>query len=434
MEELNLPATTNPAGELPVYRPVSGLAIAGLVLAGLFAGLVVLSAGVALAQGAPMFFPDWIVILPLGGAGLSFLAQKNIRDSEGTRAGLGLTRWGIGLSVFAGLGYFAYQYFTGLALTQQANEFLMVQEADAGFFPHVRAGTPAEINAAFLLTLPESSRGNIDPKNLRKMALVHDRAGGREKIGPLSQFRDHFLIRAMARPDKDITVEPRGVQAWVYEKNGYKVVRNYRITTPEMIFDILVPVQSTEGEQRKWFVAFPQTQIRNATLTPLGIALKNSANQARFFIEQNIGNLETGQAFPKIPDVTQWEKVVVGIPWRPLRDHIKRLFRGGEKEAQQMSLAPIKDTEREISPWLVVENRLRFIFKFSYRFKGPQGKPWSGDGLIIVEDQKPMSLNAKKMPEPDGLSAQPEWKFISLEFTRFGEIADMAPPGMGPPH
>src|SRR4029453_7861348 len=96
----------------------------------------------AVYEGVPFYLPGWIAVLALGGAGISFIADRQVRLAEGTRAGQGLARWGIWLGLFSGLGYFAFSYFTLLALTNQANSFLLTKDqersdghADSGFFP-----------------------------------------------------------------------------------------------------------------------------------------------------------------------------------------------------------------------------------------------------------------------------------------------------------
>ena len=67
----------------------------------------------------------------------SLIGQKQIQNSEGTRAGAKLARLGIWLSLLSGLGYLSYYYVTGLALQSQANAFLMEKSEDGGFFPRL---------------------------------------------------------------------------------------------------------------------------------------------------------------------------------------------------------------------------------------------------------------------------------------------------------
>src|SRR5437870_503221 len=114
-----------PPSEPPVYRPVAGLAIVGFALAGLFALIVVLGALVSFVRGMPLFLPDWLLVAPLAGFILSILGARQIRNSEGTRAGLKLTRYGLWLSAVCGLSYFVYVKTVGWAHEIQADNFLM---------------------------------------------------------------------------------------------------------------------------------------------------------------------------------------------------------------------------------------------------------------------------------------------------------------------
>src|SRR5262245_13536477 len=130
------PIAPPPSGEPLTYKPLSGLALAGFAAGALFALLVLASTAVGLVKGVPFFFPLWTLLLAAAGVVLSLLGQGQIKNSEGTRAGLGLARAGLWLSVFAGLGYFAYYSVTGLALTSQADAFLREEgDPSGGFFP-----------------------------------------------------------------------------------------------------------------------------------------------------------------------------------------------------------------------------------------------------------------------------------------------------------
>src|SRR5258708_39171656 len=117
-----LPSPENPtsfkAGEPPVaptgteqpiaYNPISGWAIAGCAAGGVFAILVAICTIVALTQGAPLFFPLWILVLAVVGVVLSLIGQKHVQNSDGTRAGAKLATIGLWLSLTSGLGSFAY--------------------------------------------------------------------------------------------------------------------------------------------------------------------------------------------------------------------------------------------------------------------------------------------------------------------------------------
>src|SRR5438876_8096140 len=95
MPEPTSPVTPERPAKPLVYRPVSGLAIAGFSFAAVFTGLVLLSLVVALVRRESFFLPTWMYALGLTGVVLSFLALRQIRASEGTRAGIPLARLGL---------------------------------------------------------------------------------------------------------------------------------------------------------------------------------------------------------------------------------------------------------------------------------------------------------------------------------------------------
>jgi hypothetical protein len=151
------------------YQPISGWAVGGFAAGALFALMVIVATAVALSQGAPMFFPIWVIGLAVLGIVLSLLGQWHVQSSEGTRAGGKLARIGLWLSIISGLSYLSYFYVTGLALENQANAFLMEKtDDDSGFFPRLREGAtdPVQLNAAFLLTRP---RRSAKPENEKEM-------------------------------------------------------------------------------------------------------------------------------------------------------------------------------------------------------------------------------------------------------------------------
>src|SRR5262249_38452375 len=130
-----LPTVSEPIA----YQPISGWAIAGFAAGAVFALLTLLCTIVALVQGAPMFFPIWIVSLAIVGVVLSALGLREVQNSEGTRAGAKLARVGLWLSVISGLCYLSYYFATGLAVESQADDFLLVKsDDDSGFFPRLR--------------------------------------------------------------------------------------------------------------------------------------------------------------------------------------------------------------------------------------------------------------------------------------------------------
>ena len=282
-----------PAASDEAYRPLSGLALGGFLMSSIFAGLVLFSAAVGLVKGAPIFYPLWILLFAIIGFALCYSGMNQINNSEGTRSGMWLARYGMGMTLFAGLGYAAYYVAIGMAVARQADEFLMAADADAdrGFFQHVVRGgkSQAELNIAFLQTLPAPGRAKIRPDDEDAFRASYDQTVGDASAGNVSQFRSHYMVRMLGRASGDKVVESLGVRDWTHEKSSYKVSRNYLLRTPEAELDMTIFIESSEaevaGQHRKWFVNFRKSITNTRTLTPLGKAVEELSNQARSHLE-----------------------------------------------------------------------------------------------------------------------------------------------------
>jgi hypothetical protein len=298
-------AAERPAETL-VYRPLSGLAIAGLVCGILYAALVVFSLLFAFFRREPYFLPSWLLALAVAGAALSLVALRQIRNSEGTRAGAALARWGLWLSVLSGLGVGTFAWVSGLAVERQANEFLMEKgkgDRWSGFFPLLLEG---DIPAAFLLTEPPRRRLEANPNSLKEMEARFDIPfESRSPKGLLTAFRESDFVRVLQQPyNPRPTVTPLGVKSWGYEGGGYKVVRTYRISTPEGEFDLPVTVQSIDpeapGEPRRWRVLWgPNMGMTLVKLTPKGKEMDRVRLSAALFANAWLEWLH----FRNLPDV-----------------------------------------------------------------------------------------------------------------------------------
>jgi hypothetical protein len=296
--------TPDRPGDALAYRPLSGLAIAGLLLSALYAAFVVISTAAALMEGTPFFLAGWMLLVAFLGAGLSLIAIWQIRTSEGTRAGLKIAQWGLWLSVLSALGYTAYATATAAAIKQQANRFLTVEGEDAGFFPLLEKG---ELTTAFLLTQTFSRRTGSNANDDEAMRRQFDQPMGPQPIGPLTQFLRCPLLRTIQQAQLQhgsISVEPGSVRGWSYEGKGYKVERVYKISTPECSYDITMTVQSTEsdrsGEGRKWFVVWPRSQqgmltVNDVTQTATGQKMRALRLQSRTFVDSWVGKMDLGQ-------------------------------------------------------------------------------------------------------------------------------------------
>lgn len=396
------------------YRPVSGLALAGFALGCLYAGLVCLVTAIALIQGMPFFLPGWMILVAVAGLVLSLWGQAQIRNSEGTRAGMPLARWGFWISLFSGVGYLAYTTFTGLALTQQAHAFLVEEQGDeAGFFPHLQKGG-RDSNVAYLLTLPPNARSG-NPANELEMSRIHDVAALEAK-GRLSRFREHVLVRATGRGKDQVKVEPLGVQGWTFENRGYQVLRNYRVTTPELVIDLLLPVKSSEGfaegERRKWFVALPEAQVSSVKRTPLGEKLLLLRASAYRFVADWLSELNKGQPFDGFGklDQTNWDRIVAKELLREqVKSQLAELFAGRSKDRLTLSLTAAD----ALSPWeKLADGLLRLAVEFDHSLpgRGTVLPPYNLAGRFWLETQAPLDLET--------LPAPPQWNLVGIEITQ----------------
>ena len=93
----------------------------------------------------------------------------------------------MGIGLVTGLGYATFYFVTGLAVTTQADNFLLVKGPDSGFLTRLQAG---DVNGAFLLTRPLSERSGANPNDQTAFEDQFDMPapGDRAPAGLLSMF------------------------------------------------------------------------------------------------------------------------------------------------------------------------------------------------------------------------------------------------------
>lgn len=421
------PIAPPPSGEPLTYKPLSGLALAAFLCSALFALLVLFSTAAGLIQGVPFFFPLWTLLLAGAGVVLALLAQGQIRNSEGTRAGLGLARAGLWLGLFAGLGYFAYYSVTGLALTSQAEAFLTdADDPDGGFFPLLQqaAGDTARLNRAYLLTLPANQRGSARPEDDQAIRQLHDQLNRDGTPGKLTAFKKNPIVRAfLASPPGKVTVESLGAQGWRYENRSYKVTRLYRIHSPEMILEAAVPVQSTEGEQagqaRRWFVALPHAQKSSFKFTELGEHL----NELRAHAMRKLNDTEAILNDFAGYDRTDWESMRAGtLSGQAVRARFFDSLKGAARAQMRFNVMPpdgMGDWERDAAGHLI------FLHKFTV------GVPPTGPTDVGIQLEGNIRLRSSRPIDPVQTGSEAGgWGVLDV---RFVDLRVMDPRKMGMP-
>lgn len=388
------PLMSESAGDV-TYRPLSAWAVAGLGVSILYALLVLFSGWVALSAGAPIFFPGWIHVIPIVAFVLCLVGRNQILGSEDTRAGLKLAQTGMWLSLFTGLGYFTYVYAIGLAVTAQANQFLLAEGPDTGFFPIVqKSGEKNEgLNAAFLLTQPAGSRGSIAPTEETMMKASYDLPGPDAAPGPLTQFRDHFLIRALARGGEQVAIEPLAIQDWSHQNRSYKVIRNYRIHTPEFEVEATLPVESSEpiveGERRKWHLNFREMRITDnrKKYTALGAGIQNLRMHAREVLMRKGLSAVSPGGDPSQQDRTDWQKLL------PEEEGKAKVLRKALHQSLLRKRADEPGLEiLDASLWGRENGRIWLGFNFRLMAPPDQGfEGYTMQGMMRLESGKPVN-------------------------------------------
>jgi hypothetical protein len=409
---------TDPADDS--YRPVSGLALWGLVVSALFAILIAASLAVGVAKGTPMFFPTAIVLVAVVGFGLSFAGYRQILTSEGTRVGVGVARLGMALAVASGLGYVAYSTSIGLAVAAQADEFLAGEvTADSGFLQQIEQATvdPLALKKAYFLTLPPSSRGRL-PKDDVAFEKKFNPAVTPDGQGLYTVFRNSIFVRMLSRGGK---IESLGMRDWEHDKQSFKVARNYRLITPEGTLLVTLQAESAEGEVegqlRRWFVNFNRSGVDSTTLTPLGERVQELREMGRRYLEGDwMRDVHMGKIDPvKLDDQSNWDMLVpdppelVGKGKNSDREQMRALF---HSSLSRTSINFPSDT-RIWPTWNHAEGRLWIREPFTAILLKAGSPPMQADGWIQVRTKEPFPVEKMTEPLPDDLKW--EAKSIMLE-------------------
>jgi hypothetical protein len=269
------PAPPESATEAGSYRPLAGLALASIVVAGGYALLVSAFALMAIIGGNPVFLSPWALVFPVTAVILASAARWQIRNSEGARSGLTLANWGWWLGLIFGVVHAAIFFGTLLAVWTQAQG-----ELERSFFAKIRQG---DLDEAFQFSLDPDQRATS--KEVRERFLSME--GG--KKGPLSRFKENEMVRIIQTEGEGSRTESLGIKSLPeLASSGYGVVLTYRITNPEGVFDIQFTLRSKdhkESRKRRWRVILKdgETFIVRKELSPVGEKMRFWQNTARDF-------------------------------------------------------------------------------------------------------------------------------------------------------
>lgn len=349
-----------PDGDDQPYRPVSLLAVAGLVLAGIFSFLVLLGGIGPIATKFPLVFAMLLVLAPLGGvlvalvsrkrtggaalrnAGVALgglatllglgglvafsganpwllnvlwwgvavaavavclLAKSRINTSEGTLSGLPLANWGLGLTLFFGLNYAAYLTSNTFAIRGQAKqcaeEFLnLVKDTSK----------PDAIDQAFLRCLTHRERPTADVRHAIEVQFNISRDPRGSQSGVYSGFQHMDFVRLMRLGPCTVKFERVGRSE--YNRGNYEVDLIYLIDGRMGAFEMVVSTVGMDvkegGGTRLWHVDLNRTMFtRPVSATADGNRFDVTAGVMRDFLvewmKKNTFRLKVGQFLDTLP-------------------------------------------------------------------------------------------------------------------------------------
>jgi hypothetical protein len=224
----------------PGYQPVSGYAVAAVVVAGLFA--VILAAVAIYAVGSRRAILSWeLLILPIAGVILAVIGRSHIRNSEGTKTGAKLASAAWWVCVLGGAGFGAYLYANEMVLERESARFTNK------FLDDLNAGNP---HRAFLSLMPPEERETprVDPVNTESFEVTYNPAG-------YGAFKTHELVRLFQRNAGDVQYERIGVKEMGQTQEGFQAMHIYKLRCPEGIYEVtirLLASESRKGGKQMW--------------------------------------------------------------------------------------------------------------------------------------------------------------------------------------
>jgi hypothetical protein len=233
-----IPAAQRPAE--PGYQPLSGYAVAAVIVAGVFALALVVLVGIGLwSRRTPLSYE--LLLVPVTGFVLSIIARSHIRNAEGTRTGIGLANVSWWVCVLGGAGFAAFLAANDFALRRESQ-----RQVDA-FFETLRAGHDEEAFDKYVL--PPELRGRADV-GTPEFEQVYAPAG-------YSGYKNHPVIYAFRENGTAVQVEHVGAKDVGQEGDGFKATHKYRITLPEGVFTTQVKMVASEprgGGRPQWHI------------------------------------------------------------------------------------------------------------------------------------------------------------------------------------
>jgi hypothetical protein len=279
-------------GKEPGYAPISWTAVAALSLAIFFALLMAVVLLSAFRRGQQAIEP-WLLFFPAVVIVLVFVARRQIRASEGTRAGERYANTAWWIAVVCGLGYVAYLGAIEFAIRRQANQEFVNW---SNYLKDLNPNDPKDPNFfhALHMTLDPGVRGSIPAgEPARIESTFRDAVTG---------FRSTDLIRLCSRNRGSVEFRPQGLQDWQQKPTEVSCTLIATLATPEGEHRLVVPMRAVIDEKtknRRWQIAPAQGgYIKSRVLTPYGWQVEYVEASARQFSQEFLSRLSNPGGAP----------------------------------------------------------------------------------------------------------------------------------------
>ena len=251
-------ATASPSPSEPaVYRPISALAVAAL-LVGTLTALLLIGFGISAAVTHRPFISPFMMLLAITSLGLAIAAKMQLSRSQGTRAGGSLANFSLFLSLITSLGYMAYWFAIDLSVRQQS--YAIAEK----WLDDLEKNKP---ELAFRLTR--------DPG--QQKSIPEDADAIRRRFGnvDLSLFTRSDIPRLFRTWPDQYEVSFDGVHNWEATGTGLQAELNFSLRFPEGVYPIIITTLGSDDPDtgsRVWQVNFHATGLKKneQRLTILG--------------------------------------------------------------------------------------------------------------------------------------------------------------------
>jgi hypothetical protein len=216
-------------------------------------------------------------LLPAIGVVLALIARSKIKNSEGTRSGLGLATTALWICCVGGASYAAFAFASSIVVEREA------RTAANKFFKKLQDG---QFTRAFLDTIDPDRRTAATPDDPYELIKSYPE---------FSSFQTNSLVRLYRRYGKQVEVQTVGGGSVEQAQAGFQVIQNFRLHSPEGEFDATIALTATEtkkGDKTPWSIMLMGQRgdlalgVRPVALSDFGRMVNELEAEAAMFINR----------------------------------------------------------------------------------------------------------------------------------------------------